>query len=78
MTTAGCHLCEQAWEMIQYIRLNLGDISKNLRFEQVEISENDELVEMYGIRIPVLVNETDQLGWPFEFEELVDWLAKTD
>jgi len=74
MTTAGCHLCEQAWAMVEYLKNNDLEIRRDFEFRPVEISEKDELIEQYGIRIPVLVTQKGELSWPFEFEELVDWL----
>lgn len=74
MTTEGCHLCEQAWTMIDYLLENDPEVSQLYKFNKVEISDEEELVELFGIRIPVLVSSKGELGWPFEFEEMVTWL----
>jgi hypothetical protein len=61
--TSGCHLCEQAGEII---RECLSD-----RFEQwvetVEITEVEQWQTQFAVRIPVLYHPETQkeLGWPF-------------
>lgn len=68
-TTQGCHLCEQAEELLQpvldYINAKL---EKEVVLMPVEISESEDLVEQYGIRIPVLrvQGQSEELGWPFD------------
>jgi len=73
-TTLGCHLCEQALEMFNYLCQTNSDINEGYRIELVEISESDALVEEYGIKIPVLAKPDSELAWPFELEELGNWL----
>jgi len=67
-TTEGCHLCEYAEQM-------LAELLKSREFvlESVDIATNEKLVELYGIRIPVVMNKANkqELGWPFQFEELL-------
>ena len=66
--TACCHLCEEA----QAILHELG-----IRAEHVDIADDDELLEKYGLRIPVL-KRTDtgaELGWPFDAEAVSRFLA---
>ncbi len=61
-TTAGCHLCEQAFELLQLV-----STSYSLDIVAVEIGDDDKLVEQYGIRIPVLQFEDgEELNWPFD------------
>ena len=57
--TACCHLCEEA----QAILHELG-----IQAEHIDIADDDELLEKYGIRIPVLkrVDTGAELGWPFD------------
>ncbi|WP_196140445.1 glutaredoxin family protein [Aliikangiella sp. G2MR2-5] len=75
-TTAGCHLCEQAEAMFEYLVKNDKDVSSRLTMLPVEIAGDEALVERYGVRIPVLAKSDQELGWPFELEELKDWLLK--
>ena len=70
-TTLGCHLCEQADELLADV------MDDRYQVTAVEISESDELIERYGIRIPVLRREDtgSELGWPFDAEALLEFLA---
>ena len=57
--TTFCHLCEEA----EAILLEVG-----IEADYVDIADDDELLEKYGIRIPVLkrVDTGAELGWPFD------------
>ena len=70
-TTEGCHLCEYAAAM-------LDQIQDKIDLKVVDISEDESLVQRYGIRIPVVRNEQSQaeVGWPFSSEELEQLLAQ--
>jgi len=72
MSTLGCHLCDVAAEILVH---NMDPA----RFvvDVVDIAEDDQLVEQYGVRIPVLVDEASgkELGWPFDAEQLQAFLA---
>jgi hypothetical protein len=59
--TAACHLCEQAALLLQPW------LGSGWTLREVDISEDDELFERYGIRIPVLAVEgcSRELNWPF-------------
>ncbi|MBU3071234.1 glutaredoxin family protein [Aestuariicella sp. G3-2] len=71
-TTLGCHLCEDAkalaWPVMQHF---------GYRLHEIEIADDDQLVERYGIRIPVVQREDSgqELGWPFSQEQLAELLA---
>jgi len=73
-TTAGCHLCEQAESMMSYLRFNDEQIGDRFQLYAVEIAGDEALVERFGIRIPVLSIGDEELGWPFELDELKSWL----
>lgn len=66
-TTAGCHLCEQAAEMLNELRA-----IRALEIETIDIADDSFLFELYGVRIPVVKNEEsgEELGWPFDTEQL--------
>jgi len=72
-STPACHLCEMASEVIAPYLQDL-----NIRVETVDISESDALIDLYGIRIPVLRFEggRDELGWPFGPEEFLGFAAQ--
>lgn len=72
-TSIGCHLCEQAEALL---KLFMGEQYHKLA--AVEISDSDDLVASYGLRIPVLAASSNsgewmELGWPFGVEELEDF-----
>lgn len=67
MTTDGCHLCERAIEVLQ-CTLQAGQVEVDL----VDIAYDDDLMERYATRIPVLREPVSnrELGWPFDAESL--------
>ncbi len=71
-TTVGCHLCEMAQAIVQPLAMGAG-----LTLALVEISEEEALVEKYGIRIPVIRIEDreDDLGWPFDVQQAEGYLV---
>jgi len=58
--TSGCHLCEQAATLLR--------AAVDAPFRLVEIADDDDLLERYGVRIPVLqrLDTGAELGWPFD------------
>lgn len=63
-----CHLCDLALEVLAAARLP--------DFESVFIDEDDLLEAAYGIRVPVLRDESTgrELDWPFDAARLRQWL----
>jgi glutaredoxin len=60
-TTEGCHLCEEAHELL----LNVAD-SHSIQVTLQEIGDDEQLVARYGIRIPVVqFPDNQELDWPF-------------
>jgi glutaredoxin len=74
MTTSGCHLCEQAAQKLQYMAHQEPQLSHAIDIVEVEISESAALVEQYGVRIPVIKMGNSELGWPFDYEDLLNWI----
>ena len=75
-STPGCHLCELAKEIVAPLLNHYA-----LFLEEIDIAESDDLIERYGVRIPVLKFPgcSDDLSWPFDaaqvqsfFNELVE------
>lgn len=64
-TTSACHLCEQAKEVIGLLPAEF-----SLSLEPLDIVEDEQLLDRYGTRIPVLYDPetTLELGWPFDRE----------
>jgi hypothetical protein len=73
-TTLGCHLCEQAEQMLLAVLPQF----PALDLLAIEISDDPALVQRYGLRIPVicLSGATEELGWPFDDASLVDYLRR--
>ncbi len=71
-STAGCHLCELAKDVI-YPLLDEFD----LQLAEQDIAEADELIEAYGVRIPVLLlsGGTQDLAWPFDTQQARQYLS---
>lgn len=68
--TLGCHLCEFAEaELMPFVE-------HGLLVELVDISEREDWVEDYGLRIPVLrrLDTGAELDWPFGAEQIVTFL----
>lgn len=66
--TEHCHLCEEAEQVIRMA---------GLAAINVDIAEDEQLHEKYGMRIPVL-QRTDngaELGWPFDSTAVSQFLA---
>ena len=65
-TNEGCHLCEQAEQILDYI---------GVPFNAVDISSDLELLRRYGVRIPVIGDAGGrELGWPFDSFDVERWL----
>ncbi|MDF1724796.1 MAG: glutaredoxin family protein [Alcanivorax sp.] len=67
-TTVGCHLCEQARELVS-------TVAPDITLTLVDVAEDDELLARYGERIPVLIKEGRELGWPFGLLDVQQFLA---
>ena len=66
-TTSGCHLCEHAETILE---------AGGHRFEAVDIADDLDLMERYGVRIPVVRDDAGrELGWPFDGAQLEDFLS---
>lgn len=72
-TTLGCHLCEQAKDVIWPQLTQCG-----YRLREVDIADDVALVERYGVRIPVVYRaDLDaDLGWPFDGPALAQFLQR--
>jgi hypothetical protein len=76
-SSEGCHLCEQAIELIEHVipdhQISIVDIiDGNIEGDNVGSEQN--LVELYGVHIPVLerLSDNTKLFWPFEQSQLVE------
>ena len=57
-----CHLCDEALALLEQ-----GGLSAAV----VDVEADDQLMAIYGLRIPVLVlPDGRELGWPFDADQL--------
>jgi len=76
--TTACHLCEEAKSLVMaYFAVR--HIAPD-SLTQVEIANDGELLERYGILIPVLKVEAtgQELNWPFGVGDIEHLLANSD
>jgi glutaredoxin len=65
-TRAGCHLCEQAEQVLRAEQQAAG-----FALELVDIDRDSELARCYGVRVPVVALDGEDL---FEYEVPLDLL----
>ncbi|RZU46886.1 glutaredoxin [Fluviicoccus keumensis] len=63
--TSGCHLCDDAERLLAQAGAAL-----RLDWTYIDIALNDELVDRYGTRIPVLLINRHELNWPFSLLDI--------
>ena len=73
--TEGCHLCEVAEQRVGHVL----EGRSGLQLEKVDIAEaenSDQLMERYGVAIPVLgwSEGSEELFWPFEINQIEDFV----
>ena len=64
--------------MFHYLIESNVHLAELFELRLVEISTDEKLVERFGIRIPVLAHLNNELSWPFELQELENWLISSD
>jgi len=71
-SSEGCHLCEQALVLI-------GNVIPDHQIKVIDIIDSDiegekNLVQLYGVHIPVLerLSDNTMLFWPFEQSQVVE------
>jgi len=71
-TTKGCHLCEQAINLLDELHDRY-----TFEMEVVDISNEENLVQKYGLIIPVVLNveNNELLCWPFDKDSVVKLLS---
>ena len=74
-STAGCHLCDLAKAVIWPLL-----VKHDFRLIEVDVSEQDELVNRYGVRIPVLGSSLigRELDWPFSVKDIDDFFTELE
>ena len=71
-TTAGCHLCELAADLISQL-----ESTCDIAVVEIDIVTDEKLVDRFGMRIPVVSKGDTQreMSWPFTLEELERFAA---
>ena len=70
-TTAGCHLCDEAWRLLEPVAERRG-----LTVECVEIMDDTDAEAAYAEFIPVIEcpQRSRPLYWPFDMADLYRYL----
>ena len=70
-STEGCHLCELAFHLLTE---EVG--VPKAKIVVIDIAADDELIDRFGVYIPVLENPItgDQLFWPFSATDVASYL----
>lgn len=68
-TTSHCHLCEQAEALLLKFQ-------NQTNYSKIEISDNNQLMDAYGMKIPVLkrLDNHIELAWPFTQNDIEKFL----
>ena len=83
-TTLGCHLCDDAMEVIDELHIqmvqNFSEAAGTEVFyiiEKIDVADDDKLIEEYGTRIPVLLSsdKTKEIGWPFDVQSVYEFIS---
>ncbi|MEO3866085.1 glutaredoxin family protein [Rheinheimera fenheensis] len=69
-STWGCHLCEQAEQLLQQVA---PDVAYKV-VDIVDIVDDAAAFSRYRASIPVLRFGDKELGWPFDAAQLATWL----
>ena len=65
--TDGCHLCDQAMALLTQCQID---------YQLVDIVFDQNLVTLFGTRIPVLENDKGQyLNWPFDSQHIEEFFS---
>lgn len=69
--TLGCHLCEDAEQLLQPF------VAQGLVVELLDIIDSPRWLERYALSIPVLrrVDTGQELNWPFDEQDVVQLLS---
>jgi len=69
-STFACHLCEDA-EALLKPWVESGRVELLIR----DIVDNPDWLNQYRLTIPVLADADTELAWPFDAQQLAQWLA---
>ncbi len=72
--TSSCHLCEEASALLVFLRQEL-----QLDWTEVDIADDDELMQRYSLKIPVLyrMDNDAELNWPFSNDDIKSFVTSS-
>lgn len=85
-STSACHLCEDALVILNDLHEQMLELAKEKDFllhdhsvytvKVVDIAVDDELIDVYGPRIPVLIFPSggEELVWPFDIQAVYEFI----
>lgn len=78
--TSGCHLCDSASGVVERFNELMKAQKFSLEVVRVDIATSKEMVDLYGVRIPVLIDDVtrDELDWPFDEQSIYEFLRACD
>lgn len=82
LSTQACHLCDLAQQVLQltFSQASVQALAQEheLQIYLEDIIDNSHWLELYGEKIPVLLDEESNLSlhWPFDEHQVSDWLQK--
>lgn len=71
LMTLGCHLCDDAEAVVRRAL-------PKARIVRIDIGENDQDIERYGTRIPVVRYAGNELDWPFSLLDIRGLFSRTN
>tara|TARA_R110002072_G_scaffold298816_2_gene473267 strand:+ start:13518 stop:13853 length:336 start_codon:yes stop_codon:yes gene_type:complete len=86
-STSACHLCEEAMSILSDLHEQMLSLAQNHNIslsgervfviDEFDIAADDELIESFGTRIPVLIFPKDkaELTWPFDIQQVYEFIA---
>lgn len=74
-STSCCHLCEQASEILSQL-----SAAESLTVEKIDIADDNDLLQRYGFKIPVLHHAAsgELLCWPFSEADIIQFLHQVN
>lgn len=74
LSRPGCHLCEEALEVLEP-----GCRAHGVVLRVADVDDSEELRELYGLRIPVVMaGDVELSGWPLDEGRIMAWLRCQD
>ncbi|WP_269618379.1 glutaredoxin family protein [Zhongshania sp. BJYM1] len=72
--TSACHLCEQAEALLAELLVT----ELTWRIELIDIADDDDMLERYAVKIPILKDAVDgrELTWPFDVHSVKNFVVQ--